>query len=89
MFYTICVLEKEIHQGGMLMFNQLRRKKKGQSTLEYIILVTGVIVVLIFFLRQGGPFATAFNTTLGSGTNGMTGMADRLGGSRGTQPNGV
>ena len=71
------------------MFNQLRKKKKGQSTLEYIILVTGVIVVLIFFLRPGGPFNNAFNSTLASGTNGMEGMADRLAGSRGDQPNGL
>ena len=65
------------------MLNQLgRKKKKGQSTLEYIILVTGVIVVLILFLRPGGPFNTAFNSTLTSGTNGMTNMAVRLGTSR-------
>jgi uncharacterized protein (UPF0333 family) len=68
------------------MVNQLRRKKKGQSTLEYIILVTGVIVVLIIFLRPGGVFNTAFNGTLASGTNGMTNMADRLGGSRPLSP---
>lgn len=68
------------------MSNQLRRKKKGQSTLEYIILVTGVIVVLIIFLRPGGIFNTAFNATLSSGTNGMDNMAQRLGGSRPLSP---
>jgi uncharacterized protein (UPF0333 family) len=61
------------------MLNQLRRKKKkGQSTLEYIILVTGVIVVLIVFLRPGGPFNSAFNETLKTGTNGMDNLAKRL-----------
>jgi uncharacterized protein (UPF0333 family) len=64
------------------MSNQLRRKKKGQSTLEYIILVTGVIVVLIIFLKPGGIFNTAFNATLATGTNGMENMAQRLRGSR-------
>jgi ABC-type branched-subunit amino acid transport system permease subunit len=68
------------------MLNQLRRKKKGQSTLEYIILVTGVIVVLIVFLRPNGVFNNAFNATLTSGTNGMGDMANRLGGSRPLSP---
>jgi hypothetical protein len=56
-----------------------QKKKKGQSTLEYIILVTGVIAVLLFFLNpNGGLFNTAFNTTLTKGTNGMEEMANRL-----------
>ena len=59
--------------------NQLRKNKKGQSTLEYIILVTGVIAILIVFLNPtNGVFNTAFNRTLKSGTNGMENMADRL-----------
>jgi uncharacterized protein (UPF0333 family) len=68
------------------MSNQLRKKKKGQSTLEYIILVTGVIVILIAFLKPDGIFNKAFNSTLSSGTNGMQNMADRLAGSRGLSP---
>lgn len=59
------------------------RKKKGQSTIEYIILVTGVIAALILFLKPGGPFQTEFNKTLTAGTNGMVNMADRLSNSRG------
>lgn len=59
------------------------RKKKGQSTLEYIILITGVIAILIIFLNpNNGVFNRAFNTTLQEGTNGMTDMANRLSGSR-------
>jgi hypothetical protein len=59
------------------------RKKKGQSTLEYIILVTGVIAILIIFLNpDNGIFNTAFNETLQTGTNGMTDMANRLYSSR-------
>jgi len=68
------------------MSKHLRRKKKGQSTLEYIILVTGVIVVLIIFLQPKGVFVTAFNATLSSGTNGMDNMAQRLAGSRDLAP---
>ena len=69
------------------MSKQLRRKKKGQSTLEYIILVTGVIAILIIFLNpKSGIFNTAFNKTLVSGTNGMTNMANRLAVSRPLSP---
>ncbi|MCR4337118.1 MAG: class III signal peptide-containing protein [Candidatus Omnitrophica bacterium] len=64
-----------------VMNNQ--KKKKGQSTLEYIILVTGVIAILIVFLNpNGGVFNRAFNSALREGTNGMENMAQRLSGSR-------
>ena len=52
------------------------KKKKGQSTIEYIILVAAVIAALLIFLP--GTFRTAFNATLQSGTNGMQNMAERL-----------
>ncbi|HPN88616.1 MAG TPA: class III signal peptide-containing protein [Candidatus Omnitrophota bacterium] len=55
-----------------------KRKRKGQSTVEYIILVAGVIAVLLIFLRPNGPFHTAFNETLKTGTNGMETIAERL-----------
>jgi hypothetical protein len=64
-----------------------QKKKKGQSTLEYIILVTGVIAVLLIFLRPGGGiFNRAFNGTLAQGTNGMEDMANRLRHSRFNNP---
>ena len=59
------------------MFN--KRKHKGQSTVEYIVLVTAVIAVLIAFLvSPGSPFKASLNTTLVSGTSQMENMADRL-----------
>ncbi len=62
------------------MFKNLhQKKKKGQSTVEYIVLVTAVIVLLIYFLGPSGPFATAYNKTLQYGTNGMDNIANRLG----------
>ena len=65
------------------MVNSNNKKKKGQSTLEYIILVTGVIAILIVFLNpNGGIFTKAFNTTLEEGTNGMQDMSNRLKSSR-------
>lgn len=59
-------------------------KKKGQSTVEYIILVAAIIGALIIFLP--GTFRNAYNATLSSGTNGMENMADRLRGSRPLAP---
>jgi hypothetical protein len=59
-----------------------KNKRKGQSTLEYIVLVTGVIVVLIIFLGPTGVFRSSYNKTLSSGTNGMEDMAGRLATSR-------
>lgn len=55
------------------------KKKKGQSTLEYILLATAVVAVLIIFLRpNGGLFSIAFNETIKSQTNGMQAIANRL-----------
>jgi competence protein ComGC len=63
---------------------QPQKKKKGQSTVEYIILVAAIIGALIIFLPS--TFKNAFNATLQSGTNGMQNMADRLAGSRALAP---
>lgn len=60
------------------MFKNLQRNKKGQSTLEYIILVTGVVAVLILFLGPTGVFQSSYNRTLVSGTNGMESMANKM-----------
>ena len=57
-------------------------KRKGQSTIEYIILVAAIIGALIFFLKPGGIFQKAFNQTYNTGTQGMVNMANRLAGSR-------
>jgi uncharacterized protein (UPF0333 family) len=59
------------------------RKKRGQSTLEYILLLTGVLVIMIVFLGPSGIFATRYNTVLQTGTDGMSSMATSLSGSRG------
>jgi hypothetical protein len=73
--------------GGIQMLkrnknNAPQREKKGQSTVEYILLVAAVLAALIIFLRPGGVFQTAFNDTVSTGTNGMTFMANRLATSR-------
>ncbi|MBF0385221.1 MAG: class III signal peptide-containing protein [Candidatus Omnitrophica bacterium] len=56
-------------------------KRKGQSTVEYIILVAAILAVILFFLRPNGPFSNAFNTTLGDGAKGMTNMSGKIAGS--------
>ena len=63
----------------------LRLKKKlGQSTVEYILLFTAVVGILIAFLiGPSSPFANKLNDTLSSGTEGMVDMANRLRKSRG------
>ncbi len=58
------------------------KKKKGQSTVEYIILVAAIIAALIIFLRPGGVFQTQYNQVLDGSANQMTVMANRLGNSR-------
>lgn len=65
---------------------KLQNKKKGQSTVEYIILVAAVIGVILLFLGPNGPFEQAFNNTLTTGTNGMETIAERLEGSRRASP---
>ena len=60
---------------------QTQHKKKGQSTLEYIILVTAVVAILLAFLAPGGIFRGAVQNTFQQGTNGMENMAGRLAGS--------
>ena len=55
-----------------------KTKKKGQSTVEYIVLVTAVVGALIIFLQSGGTFQNAFNGILNQGTNSMETMSNRL-----------
>ena len=59
----------------------LIKKKKGQSTVEYIILVTAVVaVILVFSVAPGSPFRTKLGNTLGNATGAMVDMANSLNG---------
>ena len=63
------------------------RSKKAQSTVEYLILVAGVIAILLFFVgNPGSPFRTALNNTYNSAIDGMENMANRLNTSRPLSP---
>lgn len=60
------------------------KNRRGQSTLEYIILVAAVVVALLAFLP--GTFSTAFNNTIAVTANDMQDMANRISGSRPLSP---
>jgi len=53
--------------------------KKGQSTLEYIILVTAIIAVAIVFLNpKSGTMVNTVNNTYTTVVNGMNGRGSVL-----------
>ena len=55
------------------------RKTKGQSTVEYILLVTAVIGVMIFFLtNKNGGLQGKLNSTVDTAANSIGNMSDRL-----------
>ena len=62
------------------------KNKKGQSTLEYIILVTAVIAIILIFLGPSGIFRARLNQTLDEVSNGMTNMSSRISTSRPLAP---
>ncbi len=65
------------------MFNTCLTKqakgRKGQSTVEYIVLVTAVVAVGIAFLTSpAGPFQSKLTNTMSVTTNKIKTMGDRL-----------
>ncbi len=57
----------------------MMKNKQGQSTLEYIILMTAVVVAVIaFVVSSDSPFKKALNSTLNSGTGTMNDMGHRI-----------
>ena len=56
---------------------KMETDKKGQSTLEYLILVTAVVAAILIF--ASGGFTTALNSTWGSATGKMTSTAAKWG----------
>lgn len=57
----------------------VQRSRRGQSTLEYVILVTAVIVVIITFLMgKESFFQKTLNNSLNSVSQEMTTMSGRF-----------
>ena len=52
-------MDKKTHE----TFNS-RSDVRGQTIIEYLLMVVAAIVVLIFFLGQNGPFRGALESTL-------------------------
>ena len=57
---------------------QKGHKGQGQSTVEYLILVAGIIAFIIVFLRPNGPFYSSANRAYNTATQGMENIANRL-----------
>ncbi len=54
-------------------------KNKGQSTVEYILLVTAVIgVIIMFTYGDHSPFKEKLNSTINMTVDGMQNMAAKL-----------
>lgn len=62
----------------MINRNDASKKRQGQSTIEYIILVAAVIVIGLLVAQQGGVFQRALNATVDTNLNAMMNMADRI-----------
>jgi hypothetical protein len=56
------------------------KNKRGQSTVEYILLVTAVVAVIIAFEsgNGSGTFKNTLSDTLNSATQDISSMQDRL-----------
>ena len=54
-----------------------RSKKKGQSTLEYIILVAGMTAMLIVFFKSGGTFEASYKNVFRERKSDMGTIAER------------
>ena len=56
-----------------------RKNKKGQSTVEYVLLVTAVVsVMIVFATNKDHGFQQQLNSTLNTAASDMNDMADRL-----------
>ncbi|MFP4473622.1 MAG: class III signal peptide-containing protein [Candidatus Omnitrophota bacterium] len=56
-----------------------KKKRKGQSTLEYILLVTAVIAVFVIFLKPGGSVGKHLGNTLNEVFLGGRSLANQIG----------
>jgi len=65
----------EFHSGGI---RKMVRNQSGQSTIEYVIVITAVIVVILAIAGNNGIFRKALDKTYQQSMNGMTDMSNRF-----------
>ncbi len=66
------------------------KNRKGQSTVEYILLVTAVVAVMILFTtNKNSGLQSKMNQTLEDTSSVITDMSGRLGESHAPAPDGV
>ena len=61
----------------MLGYNETGNRE-GQSTIEYILIVAGVLVAVLVFLSNNGIFQNALNATYDTNINSMLNAAERI-----------
>jgi len=54
------------------------KSQRGQSTIEYVIVITAVIVVILTIAGNNGIFRKALDKTYEQSMNGMTDMSNRF-----------
>ena len=52
--------------------------REGKSTIEYIIIVAGVLAAVLIFLSNNGIFQNALNATYDTNINSMLNVAERI-----------
>ena len=58
------------------------QKKEGQSTVEYVVLVSAVLAAVIAFLASNGGFRGTMNKTFTEMSNGVETMSNKVVNSR-------
>jgi hypothetical protein len=52
--------------------------RKGQSIIEYILMIAAVVAILIIFLGRGGVFERSYNNVVQMQGNDMYGMTNEI-----------
>lgn len=61
----------------MLKYNETGNHE-GQGTIEYILIVAGVLAAVLVFLSNNGIFQNALNATYETNINSMLNVAERI-----------
>jgi len=56
----------------------IMRDSKGQNMVEYVLLVTAVLLVCIYFFKTSGPFSNSINASLNSIVNQINNINNQI-----------